>query len=94
MVGLQRAAHASEMTASVSLVALTTLLGLLIDDIITYDRTSPTLLRLTDYWAGVGKRLYHHPQQQTIRQFLLDQVLLFVNHTVVNVAQLLICNAD
>ncbi|KAF5720741.1 NTF2 [Fusarium mundagurra] len=79
MVGLQGAAHVSEMTASVSLVALTTLLGLLIDDIITYDRMLPTLLRLTNYWVGVGERLYHYPQQQTIRQFLLDQVLLMKN---------------
>ncbi|KAM0417084.1 hypothetical protein ACHAPT_012922 [Fusarium lateritium] len=76
-VGLQTVAHTSEMTSSVSLAALTTLLGLLIDDMITCSREFPALVQLTSYWARMGASLRHSPEQKAMRQFLLDQILLF-----------------
>lgn len=78
--GLQeRAAHANSKADPdnpVCLVALTTILGLLIDDLITYRGEFPALTQLADFWT----RKYVSPDQDcydsTVFHFLAEQITM------------------
>ncbi|KAJ5605322.1 hypothetical protein N7510_010476 [Penicillium lagena] len=81
--GLQKVST-ERFSDSDSVSALATILGLLIDDIISGTREYPTLVRLVDSWARMS---ISHKQKssEVLVQFLLDQIQMYaelLEHTI------------
>ncbi|KAI5463909.1 hypothetical protein BGZ63DRAFT_353811 [Mariannaea sp. PMI_226] len=71
---LRQASSRSQLDFTISLPALSAILGLLIDDMITYSRDFPTLLNLAIFWIRKDCLCSHEPEEEAMRRFLLDQI--------------------
>ena len=74
ILGLQKAALASDSAPSMPLTALATILGLLIDDMITCSREFSVLVKLTSFWAVKHRSLNRTSDETAAFHFLLDQI--------------------
>lgn len=73
---LQQASSEQDPNHVLPLLALASILGLLIEDIIAGTAEFPALLRMTQFWICRDHFHNYGPQEKTTLRFLLDQIQL------------------
>jgi hypothetical protein len=74
--GLQKASMDGSMSRDSSMITLTTILGLLVDDAIGDTKDYPMLLRLVETWARMGGSEEYKSSNLSIK-FLLEQIQMY-----------------
>jgi hypothetical protein len=75
---LQQASDRQNPEPTLPLLALSAILGLLIDDMIAGAAEFPALLQMTQFWIREGHHQNHGPREKTTLRFLLDQIQMYV----------------
>lgn len=77
---LQQPSTHREPESTLPLLALSDILGLLIDDIIAGTGEVPALLHMAQFWIRINHNHSPGPREKTIFHFLLDQIQMCVLH--------------
>jgi hypothetical protein len=74
---LQQASIVAQTDPTVTLAALATILGLLIDDMVAYSKDFSTLLDLARFWLNKDCACYRGDRERATHRFLLNQFQMY-----------------